>query len=91
MIERTRDGTIGKTALYYVPDRKQETLFPLMNRHILPGSTVHTDGGVWYNSITLWEKMKCKRCEFKHKTVNPVTKRSSYGVALIRSKAGGML
>jgi len=91
MIERTRDGTIGKTALYYVPDRKQETLFPLMNRHILPGSTVHTDGGVWYNSSTLWEKMKCKRCEFKHKTVNPVTKRSSYGVALIRSKAGGML
>ncbi len=75
MIERTRDGTIGKTALYYVPDRKQETLFPLMMRHIIPGSMVLTDGGVWYNSSTLWDKMKCKRCEFKHKTFNPITKK----------------
>lgn len=48
MVERYLDGTTGRKVVYVVPDRKRETIEPLIDRHVRPGSQVHTDGGICY-------------------------------------------
>ena len=38
MTERSDDESIGATVLYYVENRKSETLFPLIMKHARPNS-----------------------------------------------------
>ena len=62
MIEERVDGDV---VLYFVDDRKAATLEPLLQQHILPGSTVHTDGWGAYEAIS-WNALGFNRVKHIH-------------------------
>ena len=60
--------------VFEVPDRKAETLLPIIQQMILPGSIIHTDGWKAYNNIsTLPEGYTHKVVNHSENFVNPQT------------------
>ena len=37
--------------MFVVPDRRSETLFAIIRRHVSPGSVIHHDGALFYSAM----------------------------------------